>query len=148
MERSTSAAPLRSVLEFDVSLIDMDPFFIHYTTYTNWMDRGFMQLFRTLGHPLHTIIAAGYGFPMVHCQLDFRQPAELDDHLHLTTAITRLGRSNLTVSYDFARVEADGTLTLLVHAESTHVYTRRATREAVELPAWLHAAASEPPGSH
>lgn len=96
---------------------------------------------KTLGHPLHTLFAEGYGFPVVHCQLDFWEPAALDERVRLTTALMRLGRTSLTVRYDFSRVEADGSLTPLARGESVHVYTQRATRQALELPPWLRALA-------
>jgi YbgC/YbaW family acyl-CoA thioester hydrolase len=127
----------QSIIEFDVALIDVDPFFIHYTAYTNWMDRGFMHLLKLLGHPLHTILAEGYGFPIVQCHLEFLAPANLDDHVRLTTAIARLGRTSVTISYDFARVEPDETLTPLVRAETVHVCTDKGTKRPRELPDWL-----------
>lgn len=126
-----------SVLEFDVALIDVDPFFIHYTTYTNWMDRGFMLLLKTLGHPLHTILEEGYGFPIVQCHIEYAAPANLDDHLRLTTRIQRLGRTSLVLAYDFTRLEPDGRQTPLVRAQTVHVCTDRATKRPRELPSWL-----------
>ncbi|WP_376795044.1 acyl-CoA thioesterase [Thermogemmatispora sp.] len=137
MEPSTGKVLAQAVQEFDVSLVDMDPFFIHYTAYSIWMDRGFLHLLKTLGHPLHTLFAEGYGFPVVHCQLDFWEPAALDERVRLTTALVRLGRTSLTVRYAFARVEANGSLTPLARGESVHVYTERATRQPHELPGWL-----------
>ncbi|RAQ95290.1 acyl-CoA thioesterase [Thermogemmatispora tikiterensis] len=139
MDQRNGGPLAQAVQEFEVSLVDMDPFFIHYTAYTIWMDRGFLHLLKTLGHPLHTLFAEGYGFPVVHCQLDFWEPAALDERVRLTTALVRLGRTSLTVRYDFARMEADGSLTPLARGESVHVYTQRATRQAHELPAWLRA---------
>jgi acyl-CoA thioester hydrolase len=130
---------VQAVLDFDVALIDVDPFFIHYTTYTNWMDRGLMGLLRAMGHPLHTLLEEGYGFPVVHCEIDFTAPAMLDDHLRLTTALKELGRTSMTVSYEFVRIEPDGRTTPLAHAETVHVCTDRATKRSRPLPDWLRA---------
>lgn len=130
---------LQSIIEFDVALVDVDPFFIHYTTYTNWMDRGLMAILRVMNHPLREILEEGYGFPMVQCHVDFFAPANLDDHLRLTTTVKRLGRTSITFEYDFKLIEPDGASILLVHAETVHVCTDRATKRPMQLPDWLRA---------
>ena len=139
-DRAEGGQP-RSVIEFHVALIDMDPFFIHWSTYPNWMDRGFLDLLRVVGRPLNTIFAEGYGFPMVQLHADFRAPAHLDDLLRLTTAVAAVGKTSLTVGYEFARVEPDGALTPLVQARTVHVCTVRATMRPRPVPDWMRAAA-------
>lgn len=126
------------MLDFHVDLIDVDPFFIHYTAYTHWMDRGFMQLLREAGHPLHEIVGEGYGFPLVRCELEFRRPAHLDDHLRLVTEVKRLGRTSLTLGYEFYRLDDQrAPVEHLVHAESVHVCVDMASKRPRDLPPWL-----------
>jgi acyl-CoA thioester hydrolase len=138
----TGTTQLRIELVFDVALVDMDPFFIHFTAYTNWMDRGFMAFLKGAGHPLNRIFAEGYGFPLVKCQVEYRSPARLDDTVRLTVWVSRLGRTSMTVSYRFERLNPDASEDLLAEGETVHVCLESATKLPVPLPEWLREAAA------
>jgi acyl-CoA thioester hydrolase len=141
-----SMMPLQVELLFDVALIDMDPFFIHYTAYPNWMDRGFMALLKGAGHPLGEIFAEGYGFPLVKCQVDYLAPARLDDRVRLSVWVSRLGTTSMTVSYAFDRLQPDGLAERLAQGETVHVCVASATRRPRPLPEWLRVAVAQQVG--
>jgi YbgC/YbaW family acyl-CoA thioester hydrolase len=126
-----------TVLDFNLALVDVDPWAIHYSRYTEWMDRGLMQLLRQVGHPLSRIMSEGYAFPVVSCRLDCLTPVGLDDRLRLLTAVGRLGRTSLTMSYRFTRLRPDGSEVLAAYGETVHVCVDRAARRPRPLPEWL-----------
>lgn len=53
-----------------------------------------------LGHPLHTLVEAGWGFPIVSTSSSFYSPAHHGDVLRIDVLLNRLGNSSLALDYE------------------------------------------------
>jgi acyl-CoA thioester hydrolase len=139
------AAPF--VHELRVRYGECDPQGIVFNAnYLLYFDVAFTELWRVAVGPWGEMVASGFDAVVAESHLSFRAPARFDDELRLELAVTRLGTTAVTTSFDVMRGEE-----LLVEGWLRHVCVSTATWQKIELPrdirAGLHRFAVEPAGT-
>jgi acyl-CoA thioester hydrolase len=87
---------------------------VYYANYLRFAERARTEMLRRLGIEQERLRAeTGLGFVVRRCNVDFRQPARLDDDLVVVTRLTGLGGASMEIDQD---VERDGAT--LVHLAS------------------------------
>jgi acyl-CoA thioester hydrolase len=71
-----------------------------------------------------------FDIALVNITIDFKQPARLDDLLHVYCQVKRLGNSSLTVSFS---IEKENTYTI-INAEAVYVNFNPATGKSQPIP--------------
>lgn len=62
---------------------------VYYANYLKFAERARTEILRTMGHDHRSLADRdGVGFVVRRCVVDYRQPARLDDLLHVETAIS------------------------------------------------------------
>jgi len=118
-------------------MIDVDLVQINFSTYFRWMDLGYHELLRSLGHPLSEILAGGHATPVVDARCSYHQPVTLDDVVNATASIEAVGRTSYSVVHHFRH---DGTTVATAHV--THVWIAPGPPPASQpLPDWIREAA-------
>jgi acyl-CoA thioester hydrolase len=91
---------------------------VYHANYLGFFERGRTEFFRQRGLSVKELHDAGFIFPVVRVEADFRSPARLDDLLRIETALLEVGRSSFTLRQRAVRQEDDR---LLVAAKITLV---------------------------
>ena len=120
-----------------VGMVDVDAVQINFAACFRWMDLGYGELLRLLGHPLSTILAAGTATPAVDARCRYVKPVGLDDQVDCVSWIAKAGQSSYVVAHWF---EHEGAL--VAEGRVTHVWITTAPTAAAPLPGWLRAAVS------
>jgi len=84
---------------------------VYYVNYLKFMERVRTEWLRSLGYQRYLVSDEPVFFVVRHAEVDYRQPARLDDELVATAQVTRLGRASLTFRQRILRagvVLADG----------------------------------------
>lgn len=76
---------------------------VYYANYFRFLERGRTELLRALGHDQHALMKVGVAFAVRSASAEFLKPARLDDVLSLETAVSSLGRAQLTFSQRILR---------------------------------------------
>ena len=71
-------------------------FFGTLLTYCHYAHEEWLKM---LGHPLHSLLEDGWGFPIVGVESTFFSPARHGDVVRLDLTVGRLGRSSLKLEY-------------------------------------------------
>lgn len=105
---------------------------IYWAAVTEWVELGYENILRTIGHPMDEILKGDWDTPVVNVNIDYRRPLHLGQHITVETEIAAVGnRSFRTETRIFA---ADGQVS--VRILRTMVATRRAGGPA-PLPDWI-----------
>ena len=106
-------------MEFRVYYEDTDAGgVVYHGRYPGFFERGRTEFFRDRGISVQQLHAAGSMFPVVRLELDFRQPARLDDLVRVETRLVEAGKTSFTMEQQLVRVSDGG---LLVTARVTLV---------------------------
>lgn len=89
---------------------------VYHANYLKYFERARTEYFRAKGLLVAELAAAGFVFPVVHMDIDFKAPARHDDVLRVTTIPTRISGSTFSVHQKLVR---KGDEKLLVQAEVT-----------------------------
>ena len=80
---------------------------IHFTTFFRMMESAEHEFLRSLGTSVvdkHPEDGSGaIGWPRREAQCEFHSPAVFEDELELGSTVERMGRSSLTLGYEFRR---------------------------------------------
>jgi 4-hydroxybenzoyl-CoA thioesterase len=97
-----------------VSIANVDHAQIFYVTYFLWMQDGYEELVRLLGHPIELHRREGVVTPIAQAGCEFVRPVVLGEEVQSLSQITRCGRSSFDVRHEFRRdgeVVAFGSIT-------------------------------------
>ncbi|WP_114394535.1 YbgC/FadM family acyl-CoA thioesterase [Oleisolibacter albus] len=71
---------------------------VYHANYLRFCERARTEMMRLVGYPHSTMIdEAGVAFAVRRCEIDFLQPARLDDALEVVTVISDIGGATLDV---------------------------------------------------
>ena len=73
---------------------------VYHANYLKFFERARTEYFRERGLSVSELAAAGFVFPVVRMELDFRAPARHDDLLSVETALTQARVSYLNALSD------------------------------------------------
>jgi acyl-CoA thioester hydrolase len=108
----------------------------HYLAY---FDIGVTELFRVAFEGgYHAMVERGVDFVVAEAGLRYRRPAHFDDELTIEVAITRLGTTSMTTSYQVLRdgeLLVDGTLRHVLIELKKLTERERDTKAAI--PEWI-----------
>ena len=111
---------------------------VYYANYLKFMERARTEWLAALGFPLSAFERDhGVVFVVHRCEIDFRLPGRLNDHLVVTVEDVHRGASRLVLRQDVRRENAE--LVVLTHARVTLACLDAARWRPVRMP---HALAS------
>jgi acyl-CoA thioester hydrolase len=116
-----------------VGLAQTDAFeMIYWAAVTEWVELGYENILRTIGHPMDEILKGDWDTPVVNVTIDYRRPLRLGQKITVETEVVAVGnRSFRTETRVFA---ADGDVS--VRIGRTMVATHRKGGPA-SLPDWI-----------
>jgi len=79
---------------------------VYYVNYLKYLERARTELMRTFGLERAAVSDAGWNFVVSDVSLSYREPARLDDQLHATAAISKLGGATITFLQTVRRDDA------------------------------------------
>ena len=81
---------------------------VYYANYLRMAERARTEMLRMAGAQ-HTELARqeGISIAVKRCEVDYLQPARLDDHLHIRTRITEIGGASMWAEQIVRRADAD-----------------------------------------
>ena len=91
---------------------------VYHANYLGFFERGRTEFFRRRGLSVKQLHDAGFIFPVIRVEADFRSPARLDDFIRIETTVLEVRRSSFTLLQQAIRQEDDR---LLVAAKITLV---------------------------
>lgn len=112
---------------------------VYHARYPAFFERGRTEFFRDHGLSVKELHDTGSIFPVVRLEVDFLQPARLDDLVRVETVLTTAGKTSFTMAQQLIRVE-DGRR--LVAATVTLVCVGP-NMKPKRLPPQLHALVSD-----
>ena len=134
--------PCASVHEFPIRVYYEDTDaggIVYHASYLRCAERGRTEMLRDNGiDHIRMLKETGMGFAVVALQVDYRQPARLDDLLTVRTSVVRVGGASLELSQNVYRMSD-----LLVEMKVTLVCIDQ-NLKAVRLPAAVRALAGAP----
>lgn len=81
---------------------------VHFAEFCTWMEQCEHDLFRHLGHSVHTVVdGVHYGWPRVHVEADFRAPLRFEDEFDVVLRIREVRSRSLVFDFVF-NLERDG----------------------------------------
>lgn len=81
---------------------------VYYVNYLKFAERARTEMLRLLGHDQVDLYAdQGVGFTVRRCEVDYIQPARLDDRLEVHTTLTDLKGASLNLAQTVRRNEDD-----------------------------------------
>ena len=87
---------------------------VYHANYLKFAERARTEMLRRAGYDHPGLMrAAGAGFAVSRCAMDFRRPATLDARLAVDTAVTRLGGARMTLTQTIRRLDPAPEATLV-----------------------------------
>lgn len=108
---------------------------IFFNTYRRWMSEGDQQLFSTLGHPVWRDVAAGWGAPVVHSELDCHAAARSGDEIVQEVVLREARRTSFSTTHRFTRGGQ-----ILATGTNVRVWVELATMAPHSAPGWTRSA--------
>ena len=100
--------------------------YTYYSQYLVWFEIGRTSLLRALGQSYREWEDdEGIFLPVRSCEIQYRTPARYDDVIQVHTAITRLTRASITLSYTVIRMSDNE---VLAEGTTTHPFVDREGR--------------------
>jgi acyl-CoA thioester hydrolase len=82
---------------------------VYHANYLKYFERGRTEFLRQRGLAVGELHRAGFIFPVIRMEIDFRAPALHDDLLRVETSVREVGKATFTVAQKVLR-PADGRL--------------------------------------
>lgn len=118
---------------FRLAMGDVDAFgIVFFARYWEWYEQAFEGLFAAGGHPFADLIAGGVGLPLVHAEIDYRQPLRLGDLV--TAGIALRGVGGRSCRFETVFSDQEGRITAV--AATVHV-AAKIGMGPTPLPGWM-----------
>mgnify|MGYP000246905605 CR=1 FL=1 len=108
---------------------------VYYVNYLKFMERGRTELVRSLGFDKPALPQDDIQLVVHSAQVNYRQPAKLDDSLNVLTHITKLSRASLVFQQEVLRAEE-----LMCEASIKVACVNAKTLKPMALPLTLYSA--------
>ena len=79
---------------------------VYYVNYLKYLERARTELMRTFGLERAAVSDAGWNFVVSDVSLSYKEPARLDDQLHVTAVISAVGGAKVTFHQTVRRDDA------------------------------------------
>jgi acyl-CoA thioester hydrolase len=80
---------------------------VYHGNYITYLEVGRVEYMRSIGFVYKDFEKEGYVMPVVHCAVDYKNPALYDDELIIETRVEELPTSKITFLYDIKRKSDD-----------------------------------------
>jgi YbgC/YbaW family acyl-CoA thioester hydrolase len=110
---------------------------IFYGSYIRFFEIGETELFRAVGMPYGKVFdELDIWLPRVHLECDFHRAAQMDDLLHVSVYVGKVGRTSLRVNFEVRRKNDDGEIEeqLMATAHFVLVATNRTDLRPILVP--------------
>src|ERR1051325_1044275 len=110
---------------------------IFYGSYIRFFEIGETELFRAVGLPYGKVFdELNIWLPRVHLECDFHRAAQMDDLLHVSVYVGKIGRTSLRLNFEVRRKTEDGTIEkdLMATAHFVLVSTDREDLKPLPVP--------------
>lgn len=68
---------------------------VYYVNYLKFMERARTEYLRSLGYQHYALAKEDFQFVVRGAQVQYRQPAKIDDALHVSAQLTKIGKASL-----------------------------------------------------
>lgn len=110
----------RIVMEYRVPYADTDQMgVVYYGNYLTIFERARNELMRARGYTYKRCEADGWMLPVIHAEVDYKQPARYDDLLEVTAYVKLLKGVRLEIACEVRR---KGEETILVSGFTRHCF--------------------------
>jgi YbgC/YbaW family acyl-CoA thioester hydrolase len=108
---------------------------IFYGSYIRFFEIAETELFRAVGMPYGTIFdELDIWLPRVHLECDFHRAAQMDDLLHVSVYVGKVGRTSLRLNFEVRRKNDDGEIEELLMATAHFVLVATDRNELKPIP--------------
>lgn len=102
--------------------------FLYHAHYIDYFDVGRTELMRHIGIPNTEVEAAGTMLPVVHVEIDYKNPAHYDDLVTVRTMLKQLPGVKIRFDYEVYRENGELITTGAVVLAFMHTDTKKACR--------------------
>ena len=116
---------------------------IFYGSYIRFFEIAETELFRAVGMPYGMVFdELDIWLPRVHLECDFHRAAQLDDLLHVSVYLGKIGRTSLRLDFEVRRKDDAGAIEaeLMATAHFVLVATNREDLKPIPIPEQLRSA--------
>lgn len=110
---------------------------VYHGNYITYLEVGRVEYMRTIGFVYRDFEKDGFVMPVVHCSLDYKNPAFYDDELIIETRVEDLPTSKITFLYTIKRKTDDKIICLakvvLVFLNSETFRPIKASQKLIDL---------------
>lgn len=104
-----------------------------YAAYWIWYERAFEGFVAAAsGESWRELVESGLSMPVVHAEIDYRQPLHLSDQVTVELRLAEIGSRSIHFEARFLRDDEE-----LAKARTVHVCASRDDLETVSMPSWL-----------
>ena len=129
MEENTTG---RFTMEYRVPYADTDQMgVVYYGNYLTLFERARNELMRSTGYTYKRCEEEGFMLPVIHAELDYKQPAKYDDLLEVTAWVSAKKGVRLEISCEVRR---KGEEAILVRGLTRHCFVSTKTFRPVPPP--------------
>ena len=129
MEENTTG---RFTMEYRVPYADTDQMgVVYYGNYLTLFERARDELMRSTGYTYKRCEEEGFMLPVIHAELDYKQPAKYDDLLEVTAWVSAKKGVRLEISCEVRR---KGEEAILVRGLTRHCFVSTETFRPVPPP--------------
>ena len=129
MEENTTG---RFTMEYRVPYADTDQMgVVYYGNYLTLFERARNELMRSTGYTYKRCEEEGFMLPVIHAELDYKQPAKYDDLLEVTAWVSAKKGVRLEISCEVRR---KGEEAILVRGLTRHCFVSTVTFRPVPPP--------------
>ena len=129
MEENTTG---RFTMEYRVPYADTDQMgVVYYGNYLTLFERARNELMRSTGYTYKRCEEEGFMLPVIHAELDYKQPAKYDDLLEVTAWVSAKKGVRLEISCEVRR---KGEEAILVRGLTRHCFVSTETFRPVPPP--------------
>ena len=129
MEENTTG---RFTMEYRVPYADTDQMgVVYYGNYLTLFERARNELMRSTGYTYKRCEQEGFMLPVIHAELDYKQPAKYDDLLEVTAWVSAKKGVRLEISCEVRR---KGEEAILVRGLTRHCFVSTKTFRPVPPP--------------
>jgi YbgC/YbaW family acyl-CoA thioester hydrolase len=124
---------------FPVTMASVDAVgIVFFGAYWSWFESAFEGYITAVsGSSWREVLASGLAMPVVHAEMEYRQPLRLSEDVTVEIRLTKLGSRSIHFHADFR----NGSGELVAEAKTVNVVVGTDGMNEVDMPGWLVASA-------
>lgn len=110
---------------------------VHHAQYLNYLERGRVELLRSIGHSYKDFEATGLMLVVSELNIRYLGAASFDDILRLTTSVVRTRGVRIEHAYELVRLDPAGSPTETIVTAQTTIACIDRSGKVARLPSYL-----------